>query len=176
LVLAVLVFVLSLLLPGDAADVQNNHLLGEQERIAARTLLGLDVSPVERFAEWLAHAVTGDFGTSYANGAPVAEVIAEPFLVTGAMAVAAMALLIPAGVGLGFAAGLRPGSGRDRMITTACVALDSIPDFVLAVVLVTYLAIELDLLPATFLGADLDTVLDRPEYLVLPLFVMVVRV
>lgn len=175
-VLLVLVFVLSLLLPGDAADVQNNDILGEEQRAAARHLLGLDVAPIQRFLDWLAGAVVGDFGISYVNGHPVGEVIAEPFRTTALMAVLTLALLVPVAVTAGFAAGSAPGSWADRIISTISIALDSIPDFVLAVLLVSYVAIDLDLLPATFLGTDLDTLLDRPEYLVLPLIVMVARV
>ncbi|MFD4355841.1 ABC transporter permease [Nocardia sp. NPDC058518] len=175
-ILMVLVFGLSLLLPGDAADVQSNDVLGEQQRAAARQLLGLDVAPVRRFADWLGDAVTGDFGVSYANGRPVAEVIADPLLTTALMAALAFVLLVPIAVTAGFAAGLRPGSWVDRLVTTISIGLDSIPDFVLAVLLVSYVSLELGLLPATFLGTDLDTLLDRPEYLVLPLVVMVARV
>ncbi|MFE5476265.1 ABC transporter permease [Nocardia sp. NPDC056541] len=175
-VLLVLVFVLSLLLPGDAADVQSNDVLGEQQRAAARHLLGLDVAPVQRFLDWLAGAVVGDFGVSYANGHPVGDVIADPFLTTALMAALALALLVPVAVTAGFAAGSAPGSWCDRIVSTVSIGLDSIPDFVLAVLLVSYIALDLDLLPATFLGTDLDTLLDRPEYLVLPLIVMVARV
>nr|WP_221333789.1 ABC transporter permease [Nocardia transvalensis] len=176
LVLAVLVFVLSLLLPGDAADVQNNDVLGADQRAAARHLIGLDVAPTQRFLAWLGHAVTGDFGVSYASGERVGGLIAGPFLTTGLMAVLALALLLPTAVTAGFAAGLRPGSVRDRVITSVSIGFDSIPDFVLAVLLVTYVALEMNLLPATFLGTEPDTVLSRPEYLVLPLIVMVARV
>ncbi|WP_245662401.1 ABC transporter permease [Nocardia vermiculata] len=175
-VLLVVVFVLSLLLPGDAADVQSNDMLGASQQQAARELMGLDVSPVRRFLDWLAHALTGDLGTSYAGGERVTTLIAEPFLVTGAMAALTLVVLVPVAGAVGFAAGLRPGSRRDRLITTASIGLDSIPDFVLAVLLVTYVAVRLQLFPATFLGVDTDTVLSRPEYLVLPLLVMVVRV
>ncbi|MFF2392632.1 ABC transporter permease [Nocardia sp. NPDC058114] len=175
-VLLVLVFVLSLLLPGDAADVQSNDVLGEQQRAAARHLLGLDVAPVQRFLDWLAGAVVGDFGVSYANGHPVGDVIADPFLTTALMAALALALLVPVAVTAGFAAGSAPGSWCDRIVSAVSIGLDSIPDFVLAVLLVSYIALDLDLLPATFLGTDLDTLLDRPEYLVLPLIVMVARV
>ncbi|MEV4156931.1 ABC transporter permease [Nocardia salmonicida] len=175
-VLLVLVFVLSLLLPGDAADVQSNDVLGDEQRAAARHLLGLDVAPVQRFLDWLAGAVTGDFGVSYANGHPVGEVIADPFLTTALMAVLASALLVPLAVTAGFAAGSAPGSWCDRIVSAISIGFDSVPDFVLAVLLVSYVAIDLDLLPATFLGTDLDTLLDRPEYLVLPLIVMVARV
>ncbi|MFC9872551.1 ABC transporter permease [Nocardia salmonicida] len=175
-VLLVLVFGLSLLLPGDAADVQSNDVLGEEQRAAARHLLGLDVAPVQRFLDWLGGAVVGDFGVSYANGHPVGEVIADPFLTTALMAVLASALLVPLAVTAGFAAGSAPGSWCDRIVSAISIGFDSVPDFVLAVLLVSYVAIDLDLLPATFLGTDLDTLLDRPEYLVLPLIVMVARV
>ncbi|MEU6558672.1 ABC transporter permease [Nocardia nova] len=176
IVLLVVVFVLSLLLPGDAADVQNNDVLGAEQRAAARHLLGLDASPVRRFLDWLGHALTGDLGTSYASGQRVASVIAQPFLVTGLMAVLTLILLVPTATAAGFAAGLRPGTWADRLITSISVGLDSIPDFVLAVLLVTWVAVRLNLFPATFLGTDSHTVLTRPEYLVLPLIVMVVRV
>lgn len=175
-VLLVLVFVLSLLLPGDAADVQNGDVLGDDQRAAARRLLGLDAAPLQRFLHWLGHAVTGDFGMSYASGASVGGMIAGPFLMTGLMAVLALAVLLPTAVTAGFAAGLRPGSRRDRVITTVAVGFDSVPDFVLAVLLVSFVALRLDLLPATFVGTDPGTVLARPDYLILPLVVMVARV
>ncbi|MET8799403.1 ABC transporter permease [Nocardia sp. NPDC004568] len=176
LILLVLVFVLSLLLPGDAADIQNNTILSEAQQQNARHLLGLDVAPATRFLDWLGGAVRGDFGTSYASGEPVGAVIAGPFLVSALLAGSALLLLIPLAVAAGFAAGTRPGSVRDRVITTIGIGFDSIPDFVLAVLLVTLVSIRLDLLPATFLGVDPDALLDRPEYLVLPLVVTVARV
>lgn len=175
-VLLVLVFVLSLLLPGDAADIQNNTILSEAQQQTARRLLGLDISPVTRFIDWIGRAVRGDLGTSYASGEQVGTVIAGPFLVTGLLAGAALVLLVPIAVIAGFAAGTRPGSAQDRMITSISIGFDSIPDFVLAVLLVTFLSIRLDLLPATFLGVDPATLLDRPEYLVLPVLVTVARV
>ena len=175
-VLLVLVFVLSLLLPGDAADVRNNNVLGADQQATARQLLGLNTTPVHRFLVWLGHAVTGDFGVSYASGEQVWDMIAGPFATTGVMAVLSLILLLPIAATAGFAAGVRPGSLRDRVITSVSIGFDSVPDFVLAVLLVTYVALDLDLLPATFLGTDRDTLLSRPEYLVLPLIVMVARV
>ncbi|MGW5388002.1 ABC transporter permease [Nocardia sp. NPDC003963] len=175
-VLLVLVFVLSLLLPGDAADIQNNTILSEAQQQTARQLLGLDISPVTRFLDWIGRVVHGDLGTSYASGEQVGAVIAGPFLVTGLLAGVALILLVPIAVTAGFAAGTRPGSTCDRVITSVSIGFDSIPDFVFAVLLVTFLSIHLELLPATFLGVDPGTLLDRPEYLVLPVLVTVARV
>lgn len=176
LVLLVLVFVLSLLLPGHAADVRNDTVPDAQRRGGARESLGPDTPPAQRFLHWLAHAVTGDFDVSYANGVPVADLIVEPFGVTALMAVLSSLLLAPLAVTLGLAAGLRPGSRRDRVITTLCVGLDSVPDFVLAILLVTSISLEARLLPTPFPGTEPSTILHRPEYLVLPLVVMVIRV
>lgn len=176
LVLLVLVFGLSLLLPGDAADVQSTDAFSQQQRAETREVLGLDVSPVTRFVEWLGRIARGDLGVSYASGGPVGEIIAEPFAVTAIMAVLTTSLLLPVAAVTGFAAGLRPGAPRDRVITAVSVFFDSIPDFVLAVLLVAYVAIGLGWFPATFLGADVTTMLTEPGYLVLPLVVMVARV
>ncbi|MDV3125808.1 ABC transporter permease [Mycobacterium sp. 21AC1] len=171
-----LIFMLSLLMPGDAADVQSSDLTSAAQRDQTRAVLGLDVAPLERFLTWSGHALTGDLGTSYARGVPVHSVITEPFLISAALALLTTMLLIPVGFGAGFLAGLRPGSLRDRAITTVSIGLDSIPDFILAVVLITYVAIGLRWFPATFVGVDLQQAMTHPAHLVLPLTVMVARV
>lgn len=171
-----LIFVLSMLMPGDAADVQSSDLTSAAQRDRTRAVLGLDVAPLERFLTWAGHALTGDLGMSYARGEPVHAVITEPFLISAALAVLTTLLLIPVGFGAGFLAGLRPGSLWDRAITTVSIGLESIPDFILAVVLVTYVAIGLRWFPATFVGVDLHQAMTHPAHLVLPLTVMVARV
>ncbi|MGV0743766.1 ABC transporter permease [Mycolicibacterium sp. XJ870] len=171
-----LIFALSLLMPGDAADVQSSDLTSAAQRDETRAVLGLDVAPLQRFLTWCEHAITGDLGMSYARGEPVSSVITEPFLVSAVLAALTTILLIPIGFGAGFLAGLRPGSLWDRIITTISVALDSIPDFVLAVVLIAYLALGLRLFPATFVGVGLREAMTHPAHLVLPLTVMVARI
>jgi peptide/nickel transport system permease protein len=174
--LLAVVFGLSLLMPGDAADVQSSDLTSIAQREETREVLGLNVAPLERFVQWCVRLLAGDLGTSYATGEQVSSVIAEPFLVSGVLALLTTILLIPVGFGAGFAAGLWPGSVLDRVITTISIVLDSIPDFVLAVLLVAYVAIELRLFPATFVGVDLHTALTHPAHLALPLTVLVARV
>jgi peptide/nickel transport system permease protein len=175
LLVLVLVFGLSLLMPGDAADVQSGDLTSAAQRQETRELLGLDVAPLTRFLDWVGGVLTGDLGHSLASGRPVGEVIGQPFLLTALLAGLTTLLLVPVAGGLGYLAGLRPGSRRDRWITTTSMVLDSVPDFVLATLLVTYLALDLGWFPATFLGLDAAGALREPAYLVLPLVVMVAR-
>lgn len=174
--LMVLIFGLIVLMPGDAAGVQATDLYSPAQIEESRHALGLDRSGVERFASWALAALQGDFGTSLATGAPVADVIAGPFRVTALLAVCTTALLVPIAVGAGFLAGLRPGSITDRLISGVAITLDSIPDFVLALLLIAWLSLSWGLLPATFLGLDLAGMIAEPRYLVLPLTVMIARV
>src|SRR5687768_8195627 len=99
--LLAVVFGLSLLMPGDAADVQSSDLTSAAQREETREVLGLDVAPLERFMRWCAHVLTGDLGTSYATGQPVSSVLAEPFLVSAVLALLTTILLVPVGFGAG---------------------------------------------------------------------------
>ncbi|AZG48074.1 ABC transporter permease [Gordonia insulae] len=174
--LLALVFALSLWLPGDAADVQSGDFSSAAQREETRRLLGLDVAPLQRFLEWCAHAATGDFGTSFTQSRPVTDVIAEPFVTSAVLAVLTTLFLIPVAGVAGFVAGLHPDTWWDRTITTVSIVADSVPDYVLAVVLVSYLAVEAGWFPATFAGMDSADVAATPSVLILPLFVMICRV
>jgi peptide/nickel transport system permease protein len=77
LVLLVLVFAVSPLPPGDAADGQNSDVSSAGQRTETRPPLGLDVAPATRFLAWFWHVLRGDFGRSYAGGTPVLPVITD---------------------------------------------------------------------------------------------------
>lgn len=175
-ILLVLLFLLVVLLPGDAADVQANDVLGAEQIEAQREALGLSRDPYVRFAEWLVGVFHGDLGLSMANRQPVAGIIARPFLVTSVLAFFAILLLTPLATLAGFACGLRPGTVADRIITTVSIVADSIPDFVLALFLVAWLSLSWGVFPATLMGVDVGMMLASPQYMALPLMVMVSRV
>ncbi|WP_245555687.1 ABC transporter permease [Gordonia soli] len=175
-ILLALVFVLSLWLPGDAADVQGGDFSSAAQRAESRRILGLDVAPLQRFLEWCGHALTGDLGISFTQGRPVWEVIEQPLVSSAVLALMTTLLLIPIAGVAGFVAGLKPDSWWDRAITTVAIVADSVPDYVLALVLIAYLAVEAGWFPATFAGMDPSDVMAQPAVLVLPLLVMVCRV
>ncbi|MFF8605506.1 ABC transporter permease [Streptomyces sp. NPDC015346] len=173
--LAVLVFVLTALLPGDAADVRNNEDATDAQVAALREQLGLDRPAVERFTDWAAGLLTGDLGTSLVSGGPVTGILADTVGTTLVLGAVTLAVVLPLALLLGVVSGLREGGRLDRAVTSVTLALNAVPDFVLALLLVAGLSLKLGLLPATWVGVETADLLAEPALLVLPVTVVAAR-
>ncbi|MEU1942019.1 ABC transporter permease [Streptomyces sp. NPDC059474] len=173
-VLSVVVFLLTNLLPGDAATADFNEQAGLDQVADLRERMGLDRPLSERFADWAGSLLTGDLGTSLVGDGPVSEVLSRSVGVTVALAAVTLVLLVPLAVLVGVATGLRAGSRTDRVISAVTLTLTSVPDFVLALLLVGVVSLRLGWLPATWVGAD-DQWWRRPELFVLPVTVLLAR-
>ncbi|GAA1109478.1 ABC transporter permease [Streptomyces javensis] len=169
-----LVFALTEALPGDAAVT----LAGDQPdpaRIAAiREALHLDRPAHERLADWAVGLLHGDLGTSLASGRPVSTYLADGFGPTLLLAALTVALLVPAGFGLGVLAARYEGRLVDRLVSSVTLAVYAVPEFALGSLLVTVLALRLDWLPPTAVGYGTD-LLGHPAALVLPVLVLLSR-
>ncbi|MFJ4641585.1 ABC transporter permease [Streptomyces hygroscopicus] len=173
-VLSVVVFLLTNLLPGDAATVDFNEQAGLDQVAQLREQMGLDRPLSERFVDWTGSLLTGDLGTSLVGGGPVSEVLSRSVGVTAALAAITLLLLVPLAVALGLLTGLRAGGRTDRVVSAVTLTLASVPDFVLALLLVGVVSLRLGWLPATWVGAD-DQWWQRPELFVLPVTVLLAR-
>ncbi|AXB44051.1 ABC transporter permease [Amycolatopsis albispora] len=175
MVLSVLVFALTALLPGDAADVRFDESASPEQVANLRAELGLDRPAVERFFDWAGGVLTGDLGHSLVNGQPVTEIIGGSVGATLVLAVATLAVVVPLAALLGALAGVYEGGRLDRSITSITLVLTAIPDFVLALLLISVLSLQLGWLPATWVGATGEDLLTSPELLVLPVLVLFLR-
>lgn len=128
------------------------NLLGEfatpDAIVAKQAELGLDQPLITRYLDWLAGAVTGDLGRSWFTSEPVMSALGNRLPVT--LTVVSIALVIAAllAAGLGLAAAVRRG-WIDRVVQFVSLAGDALPSFVIAIILVTFFAIQLALFPAT---------------------------
>ncbi len=168
-VLSILVFVLTALLPGDAAEMRFTETLTPSQVEQLRAQLGLDQPAVERFTHWFGNVLTGDLGTSLISGGPVIDIVKDSVGATLVLTLATLAVVVPLAVALGIVMGTRENGLLDRAITSITLALSAIPDFVIAVLLVAVLSLKLGWLPATWIGGDL---LASPVLLVLPVSVL----
>jgi peptide/nickel transport system permease protein len=171
-VLSVLVFVLTALLPGDAAEMRFTETLTPEQVDRMRAQLGLDQPALERFLHWFGNVLTGDLGTSLISGGPVIDIVRDSVGATLVLTVATLAVVVPLAVALGIVMGTRENGRLDRAITSVTLALSAIPDFVIAVLLVAVFSLKLGWLPATWIGGDL---LASPVLLVLPVAVLLGR-
>jgi peptide/nickel transport system permease protein len=171
-VLSVLVFVLTALLPGDAADMRFTETLTPEQVARMREQLGLDQPALERFMHWFGNVLSGDLGTSLISGGPVLDIVKASVGATLVLTVATLAVVVPLAVALGILMGTRENGRLDRTITSITLALSAIPDFVIAVVLVSLFSLKLGWLPATWVGGSL---LASPVLLVLPVAVLLGR-
>lgn len=128
-------------LPGDAAQ----HILGRDatpEALAAlRLRLNLGDPALTRYLRWLWALGHGDFGLSLAAERPVLPYVGRHLADTLLLAAAALAVHIPLSIGLGLASAAAKRNGlADTTISIAVLLGMSIPEFVVGIVLVAWLA------------------------------------
>lgn len=136
LLVTVLAFVAFSIIPGDPTDT----ILGlnaTQEQIAAlRAELGLDLPLWQRYLNWLAGFVTGNFGTSYNFDMPVADLLADRIVPTMTLAILSFLLIVIISIPLGLLAARYEGGWLDRILTVLNQVSMSIPNFVMGIAIV----------------------------------------
>jgi oligopeptide transport system permease protein len=110
--------------------------------------------PVQ-FLRYLGGVVQGDFGPSYSyRDYTVSELIGRSFPVSVQLGILAMLLAAVSGISLGIVAALNRNSALDRIVMGFAMTGISIPVFVIAPVLVLFLAVKLQWLPASWTGSE----------------------
>ncbi|GAA6194300.1 ABC transporter permease [Phaeobacter gallaeciensis] len=168
LFVSVLVFLGTEILPGDVAHAILGQGATPELVEQVRERLGLNEPLHVRYFVWLTNFVSGDFGTSLANGADIGTEIGRRASNTILLALSTALISVPLAVALGLMAAVKPGGMVDRTITSASLALISFPDFLVAVVLVTIFAIKLRWLPAIASIRPSYELLDWVRILILP--------
>jgi peptide/nickel transport system permease protein len=138
----VLVFVIMRLVPCDAVALQLQETgVSAEEAAALRAGFGLDDPVWVQLAEWLGGALQGDLGTSFYGGEPVAELFLARVPVTLQLGLLAIVIGAVLGVGFGIVAAVTRGSAVDAAVRVFAVAFLSVPNFVVGLLVLTFLAL-----------------------------------
>ena len=176
LVVSVLVFAGTEILPGDVATA----ILGQSatpELVALiRERLGLDDPAYLRYLHWLGGLVTGNLGTSLVNGADLGGEVGVRLFNTFFLALLTASVAVPLSIVLGLLSALKPNGALDRTISTVTLALISLPDFLTAIILVTLFAVTWKFFPAIVNIRSDDGITDIMHALVLPVATLVFAV
>jgi len=149
LIVTFITFLMINLLPGGPETAAVGITDDEQALEDFRIEHGLDDPIPVQYARWLGDAVTGDLGDSYVNNVPVREQITNRLPPTLQLIVYAEILSLLIAVPLGIAMAYRADTLFDKASGTVAFGLLSVPNFILAVLLVYFVSLKLDWLPAT---------------------------
>lgn len=146
-VVAVVVFLLIHLSPGDPAALIAGDFATADDIARLRVALGLDRPLWQQFALWIGRILTGDLGTSIFTQVPVTQLLAQRVEPTLSIALFTMALAVLAAVPLGTLAAYRAGSLVDRAVMIFAVLAFSVPVFLVGYLLIYGFAIRLGWFP-----------------------------
>jgi peptide/nickel transport system permease protein len=146
-VVALTVFGLLYLAPGDPAVIIAGDYATTQDIERIRARLGLDRPLLAQAGLWLASVARGDLGVSIYSGLPVTRLIGQRVGPTAALTALAMLISVTLAVPLGVLAAWRQGSWLDRVIMIFSVSGFSMPVFWLGFLLVWVFAIQAGVLP-----------------------------
>jgi peptide/nickel transport system permease protein len=167
-VVAVVVFLLIHLTPGDPAAVMLGPEASAADVQALRAQLGLNDPLHVQFLRWLGGVLQGDLGQSLFIRQPVADVLADALGPTMSLAIMAELLAIAIAVPAGIMAARRRGTAADRAFMTGALLGISVPSFLLGLFLALVFAVGLGWLPVAGYRPLEDGLGRHLTYLVLP--------
>ena len=149
LIVSAITFAMIDLLPGDAAIVFTGPEASVETVAAIRHEMGLDAPAIMRYFRWIGRAASGDLGVSMVTREPVWDALAARLPVTLELLLFAQLMALSLAIPAALICAGKPGGVIDRILTTAGFASLSIPNFVMAILLVFFFVLRLGWLPAT---------------------------
>ena len=170
----IVIFLLVRLVPGDIAEIlvfdAGNLPPAEVERQIAeiRSELGLDKPVVTQYLSWIGHFVTGDFGFSYWERRPVAEIIGDRFPISMELAVLTLILTMLWSVPLGVISAVKQNTWWDYIVRVLSIAGLSLPLFLTGILILYFLIAFFSWLPPLEYYGFFERPMDNLSQLIWP--------
>jgi peptide/nickel transport system permease protein len=173
---SLLTFVVLRVVPGDQITASYGIAAGELSPAQVASLeayYGIDRSLPAQYLGWLGGVLSGNLGVSAGSGLTVASLTAQALPNTIELAVLAIVVGLVLGVPGGMLAASRPGRARDGATQLGSLLALSVPSFLLATTVATFLANQLGWYPN---GEGYATLLEDPalnlQQMLLPALVL----
>ncbi|AFO86652.1 ABC transporter permease [Phaeobacter inhibens] len=128
------------------------NMLGQERTtedvVRLRADLGLDQPFPVQYWRFLENAAQGNFGLSYRQGRPVADILIERAPATLELALVSGTLAMVLGIGLGVLTAIRRDGWLANTIMTASLIGVSLPTFLIGILLIYVFSVELGWLPS----------------------------
>jgi peptide/nickel transport system permease protein len=149
---AVVIFVILRLLPGDAVSASlgvSEGLLSPAQHAEIDRYYGIGQPAAEQFFSWLRAMLGGNLGVSLASRTSVSSLIGQALPVTLEVGLVSLVLGVLLGVGLGMLGALHPGKLPDDVGQGVAVVGLGVPSFVIGTALVTFLSSHFHYFPSS---------------------------
>ncbi|MCP5083523.1 MAG: ABC transporter permease [Alphaproteobacteria bacterium] len=144
---AVVVFVLVRVVPGDPIAMMIAPGASEADIQDLRVRYGLDLPIVQQFTVWIKGILAGDFGKSFSLRQGVVGLVVGRVPATLELAGLALAIAMGLGVGIAVVATLARGRWLETLIDNVNGLVLAVPDFIWALVFVLVLGVLWPVLP-----------------------------
>ncbi len=156
LVVSFIAFSLMYIAPGDPALkklVAQGLTPSDEVLELTRENMGLNRPFVVRYADWLWGFVRGDLGISYAKNLPVSQLMWKAMGKTATLSASALLLSLIIAVPLGISTALRQNRAIDYIVRFFTFAGNSIPSFLIALLLIFLFCIKVNWFPVLAKGS-----------------------
>ena len=167
-VVALFVFSLLFLTPGDPAAVIAGDVATDDDIDRIRAKLGLNEAFLVQFGGWVGRLLHGDLGTSIFTNLPVTTLIGQRVQPTVSLTLLTLVVAVLIAVPLGVLAAAKGGTWTDRLVMGFSVLAFSVPVFVLAYLLIGLFSIRLEWLPVQGYRPFSDGLWPWLSHLILP--------
>ncbi|MEP3676856.1 ABC transporter permease [Sulfitobacter sp.] len=170
-----IIFGVTQVLPANAATMILGEYATDEALAAVNARLGLDQSALVQYWSWLSGVLHGDFGTSMRTGQPVGPTILAALGRSSILAVLSLVLVSLLAIPLGVLAAARRGKAADLGISLVSYIGVSLPEFVLATLLLVWLAgPSVGLFPASGYTSFAENPLDALHHIALPVITLTI--
>lgn len=146
-VVAVIVFMILHLTPGDPAALIGGDLATADDLARIRAQMGFDKPLIEQFLLWAGNVLRGDLGRSIFSNVAVVDLIRQRLEPTISIAIIVTAITVSVAVPLGVFAAWNAGTWIDRAIMAFTVFAFSMPTFMIGYLLMFGFSLSLGWLP-----------------------------
>lgn len=174
--ISMITFLATNVVPNDPARIALGRGASEAQLRAYAAQQNLDDPVLSRYGSWIADFVRGDWGTSTRNRRPVRDEILPRLRRSATIALLAMAAAVPLALLLGTWLGRRSGTASDVAGSLGLLLLNSLPEFVIGLLLLAILGVWLGVLPIESSAAVFGSGWAGAEAYVLPVLTLVVVV
>ena len=159
---------------GDPATLMMSREASPEDLEAFRERMGFNDPTLVQFGRFISGAVVGDFGNSLHFKTPALPMVMERLPATLQLALTALIIAVLVGIPLGLVGGFNPGSFIDNIARGLALLGQSVPNFWLALIMISFFAVNLRWFP-TFGRDEWKSVIMPAFVLGLPVMGQIVR-